>query len=46
MRFWLPEGLWSAACYPDTDVAHKNLRQYVERLWDVVTGVARGDVPQ
>ncbi|WP_109035583.1 condensation domain-containing protein [Streptomyces rubrogriseus] len=39
----LPEGLWFASRYPDTDVAHKNLRLYVERLRDVVTGVARGD---
>ncbi|QCB23933.1 condensation domain-containing protein [Streptomyces sp. SS52] len=38
----LPEGLWFAARYPDTDVAHKNLSLYVERLRDVVTGVARG----
>ncbi|MFG3100093.1 condensation domain-containing protein [Streptomyces sp. NPDC048182] len=38
----LPDGLWFAARHPDTDVAHKNLRLYVERLRDVVTGVARG----
>jgi hypothetical protein len=38
----LPEGLWFAARYPDTEVAHKNLSLYVERLRDVVTGVARG----
>ncbi|MFG3107169.1 hypothetical protein [Streptomyces tendae] len=46
MRFWLPEGLSFASRYPDTEVARKNLRLYVERLRDVVTGVARGDVPQ
>ncbi len=37
----LPEGLWFASRHPDTDVAQKNLRLYVERLRDVVTGVAR-----
>ncbi|MER6673020.1 condensation domain-containing protein [Streptomyces sp. NPDC000983] len=36
----LHEGLWFAARYPDTDVAHKNLRLYVERLRDVVAGVS------
>ncbi|MFF8571700.1 hypothetical protein ACF07W_20280 [Streptomyces sp. NPDC015140] len=46
MRFWLPEDLWFAARYPDTDVAHKNLSLYVERLRDVTAGVGRGDVPQ
>ncbi|MEU5366402.1 condensation domain-containing protein [Streptomyces sp. NPDC005925] len=38
----LPEGLWFAGRYPDTDIAHKNLRLYTERLRDVITGVARG----
>jgi hypothetical protein len=37
----LPEGLWFASRHPDTDLAHKNMRLYVERLRDVVTGVAR-----
>ncbi|CAM5251481.1 Acyltransferase papA2 OS=Streptomyces tendae OX=1932 GN=GUR47_18270 PE=4 SV=1 [Streptomyces tendae] len=37
----LPEGLWFASRYPDTDVAHKNLRLYVERLRDIVTGVGQ-----
>ncbi len=46
MRFWLPEGLWFAVRYPDTDVAHKNLSLYVERLRDVTAGVVRGDVPR
>jgi hypothetical protein len=34
----LHEGLWFASRYPDTDIAHKNLRLYAERLRDVVTG--------
>ncbi|MDG9718928.1 condensation domain-containing protein [Streptomyces sp. DH24] len=38
----LHEGLWFAGRYPDTDIAHKNLRLYTERLRDVVTSVARG----
>ncbi|MFJ5263764.1 condensation domain-containing protein [Streptomyces sp. NPDC088387] len=38
----LHEGLWLASRYPDTDVAHKAMRLYVERLRDVITGVARG----
>ncbi|MDQ0992357.1 hypothetical protein QFZ74_003585 [Streptomyces sp. V3I7] len=37
----LHEGLWFTARYPDTDVAYKNMRLYVERLRDVVTSVAR-----
>ncbi|MEU5753356.1 condensation domain-containing protein [Streptomyces sp. NPDC047853] len=37
----LPEGLWFAARHPDTDIAHKNLSLYVERLRDIITGVAR-----
>ena len=36
----LHEGLWFASRYPDTDVAHKNLRLYVERLRDIVTDTA------
>ncbi|WP_328871507.1 condensation domain-containing protein [Streptomyces sp. NBC_00287] len=38
----LHEGLWFASRYPDTDVAYKNLRLYVERLRDIVVGVAQG----
>ncbi|MCF3132510.1 condensation domain-containing protein [Streptomyces olivochromogenes] len=30
----LHEGLWFASRYPDTDVAYKNMRLYVERLRD------------
>ncbi|MFC9504872.1 condensation domain-containing protein [Streptomyces sp. NPDC057002] len=33
----LHEGLWFAGRYPDTDIAHKNLRLYAERLRDVIT---------
>ncbi|GHA48906.1 hypothetical protein GCM10010303_70250 [Streptomyces purpurascens] len=33
----LHEGLWFASRYPDTDIAHKNLRLYAERLRDIVT---------
>ncbi|MEU6576125.1 condensation domain-containing protein [Streptomyces sp. NPDC046805] len=36
----LHEGLWFASRYPDTDVAYKNMRLYVERLRDIITGVA------
>ncbi|MEV5437816.1 condensation domain-containing protein [Streptomyces sp. NPDC052682] len=36
----LHEGLWFASRYPDTDIAHKNLSLYVERLRDIITGVA------
>lgn len=32
----LHEGLWFACRYPDTDVAHKNMRLYVERLRDSI----------
>ncbi|MET7286282.1 condensation domain-containing protein [Streptomyces sp. NPDC005573] len=35
------DGLWLAARYPDTDVAGKNLRLYVERLRDLMTATAR-----
>lgn len=37
----LHEGLWIAGRYPDTDIAHKNLRLYTERLRDIITGIAR-----
>jgi hypothetical protein len=36
----LHEGLWFAARYPVTDVAHKNMRLYVDRLRDVIVSVA------
>ncbi|MFC9679196.1 condensation domain-containing protein [Streptomyces sp. NPDC056948] len=36
----LHEGLWFASRYPDTDIAHKNLRLYAERLRDIVTSTA------
>ncbi|MFI7410937.1 condensation domain-containing protein [Streptomyces sp. NPDC049627] len=32
----LHEGLWFASRFPDTDIAHKNMRLYVERLRDVI----------
>ncbi|MER5756049.1 condensation domain-containing protein [Streptomyces sp. NPDC002088] len=38
----LHEGLWLASRYPDTDIASKNMRLYVERLRDVIVSVARG----
>ncbi|MGX5213438.1 condensation domain-containing protein [Streptomyces violaceus] len=36
----LHEGLWFASRYPDTDIAHKNLRLYAERLRDIITSTA------
>ncbi|GGW92610.1 hypothetical protein GCM10010383_23200 [Streptomyces lomondensis] len=36
----LHEGLWFAARHPDTDVAHKNLRLYADRLRDIILSVA------
>ncbi|MER6072329.1 condensation domain-containing protein [Streptomyces sp. NPDC001817] len=41
----LHEGLWLASRYPDTDVAAKNLRLYVERLRDHIASVAHGSLP-
>ncbi|WP_316742408.1 condensation domain-containing protein [Streptomyces sp. MK7] len=41
----LHEGLQFASRYPDTDVAHKNLRLYVERLREVIVSVARSQQP-
>ncbi|MBL1080572.1 acyltransferase papA2 [Streptomyces actinomycinicus] len=32
----LHEGLWFACRYPDTDVAHKNVRRYAEGLRDLI----------
>ncbi|MCM2578184.1 condensation domain-containing protein [Streptomyces meridianus] len=37
----LHEGLQFASRYPDTDVAYKNMRLYVEQLRDIVVSVAR-----
>jgi hypothetical protein len=39
------EGLWLASRYPDTDVAAKNMRLYVERLRDHIASVAHGSLP-
>lgn len=41
----LREGLWFASRYPDTEMAHKNLRLYTERLRDIVTSAAREKGP-
>ncbi|MET9446129.1 condensation domain-containing protein [Streptomyces cinerochromogenes] len=41
----LPEGLWLASRYPDTDVAAKTVRLYVERLRDRIASVADGSLP-
>nr|WP_202515754.1 MULTISPECIES: condensation domain-containing protein [unclassified Streptomyces] len=41
----LPEGLWLASRHPDTDVAAKNMRLYVERLRDRIASVAHGSLP-
>ncbi|MDO0926357.1 condensation domain-containing protein [Streptomyces sp. TG1A-8] len=35
----LPEGLWLASRYPDTDVAAKNMRLYAERLRDLAASL-------
>ncbi|MFG2359663.1 condensation domain-containing protein [Streptomyces sp. NPDC048521] len=35
----LHEGLWIACRYPDTDVAHKNVRLYIEGLRDLIVSV-------
>ncbi|MGW1545176.1 condensation domain-containing protein [Streptomyces sp. NPDC002309] len=39
----LHEGLWFACRHPDTDVAHKNMRRYVEGLRDLIVSVPRRD---
>ena len=36
------EGLWLATRYPDTDVAAKNMRLYVERLRDHIASAGHG----
>ncbi|MFG2555315.1 condensation domain-containing protein [Streptomyces sp. NPDC048581] len=41
----LHEGLWFAGRYPDTDVAGKNMRLYVERLRDVIASTTRSAAP-
>ncbi|MFI9809294.1 condensation domain-containing protein [Streptomyces sp. NPDC052301] len=41
----LPEGLWLASRHPDTDVAAKTMRLYVERLRDRIAAVAHGSLP-
>lgn len=35
----LHEGLWFACRYPDTDVAYKNVRLYIEALRDLIVSV-------
>ncbi|MGV4981902.1 condensation domain-containing protein [Streptomyces sp. NPDC001709] len=35
----LHEGMWLACRYPDTDVAYKNMRRYIEGLRDLVVSV-------
>ncbi|QYX80562.1 condensation domain-containing protein [Streptomyces akebiae] len=37
----LHEGLYFAARYPDTDIAYKNMRLYVEQMREVIFSVAR-----
>jgi hypothetical protein len=39
----LHEGLWFACRYPDTDIAYKNVRRYVEGLRDVIVSVSERD---
>ncbi|MGW4562695.1 condensation domain-containing protein [Streptomyces sp. NPDC004561] len=39
------EGLWLAGRYPDTDVAAKNMRLYVERLRDHIASAGHGSLP-
>jgi hypothetical protein len=41
----LHEGLQFAARYPDTDIAYKNLRLYVERVRELVVSAAREHLP-
>ncbi|MBC2864827.1 acyltransferase papA2 [Streptomyces mexicanus] len=41
----LHEGLQFASRYPDTDIAYKNMRLYVERLRELVLSVARSPAP-
>ncbi|WP_445279709.1 condensation domain-containing protein [Streptomyces sp. DSM 118148] len=39
----LDEGLWFACRYPDTEVAYKNVRLYVEKLRDFIRSVPAHD---
>jgi hypothetical protein len=39
----LHEGLWLACRYPDTDIAYKNVRLYVEKLRDLIISVPAGN---
>ncbi|MGW7411031.1 condensation domain-containing protein [Streptomyces sp. NPDC054863] len=39
----LHEGLQVAIRYPDTPVAHENMRRYVDRLRELIGSVTRGD---
>ncbi|MEU6271025.1 condensation domain-containing protein [Streptomyces populi] len=39
----LHEGLWFACRHPDTAVAHKNMRRYVEGLRDLIVSVSARD---
>jgi hypothetical protein len=39
----LHEGLWLACRYPDTDVAHRNVRLYVGGLRDLIASAPAGD---
>ncbi|MER6998483.1 condensation domain-containing protein [Streptomyces sp. NPDC000410] len=39
----LHEGLWFCSRYPDTPVAYKNMRLYVERLRDLIVSVAHAE---
>ncbi|MEU6666365.1 condensation domain-containing protein [Streptomyces sp. NPDC046727] len=39
----LHDGLWLACRYPDTDVAYKNVRRYVEGLRDRIASVSARD---
>jgi hypothetical protein len=35
----LHEGLWIACRYPDTDIASKNVRLYIEKLRELIVSV-------
>lgn len=40
----LHEGLQFASRYPDTDIAYKNMRLYIERLRELIVSVAQKDL--
>lgn len=42
----LHSGLRLASRYPDTDVAHKNMRLFVEQLRETIVSVAHADAPR